>query len=90
MPGRLDDGVSCGETPIPSFSSTISVCCTAAVGGTVGRYGEAAGARGHPNVRVKISGACTLSREAFPYDDIWISVPRIIDAFGIDRCMGDG
>ena len=41
----------------------------------------------YPNVRVKISGACTLSREAFPYDDIWDPVLRIIDAFGIDRCM---
>ena len=40
-----------------------------------------------PNVRVKISGACTLSREPFPYDDIWDPVLRIIDAFGIDRCM---
>ena len=41
----------------------------------------------YPNVRVKISGACTLSREAFPYNDIWGPVLRIIDAFGIDRCM---
>jgi L-fuconolactonase len=41
----------------------------------------------YPNVRVKISGACTLSREAFPYDDIWDPVLRIIDAFGLDRCM---
>ncbi len=41
----------------------------------------------HENVRVKISGACTLSRGPFPYDDIWDPVLRIIDAFGIDRCM---
>jgi len=41
----------------------------------------------YPNVRVKISGACTLSRKPFPYDDIWEPVLRIIDAFGIDRCM---
>ena len=41
----------------------------------------------YPNVRVKISGACTMSREAFPYDDIWDPVLRIIDAFGLDRCM---
>ncbi|MEJ0019594.1 MAG: amidohydrolase family protein [Acetobacteraceae bacterium] len=39
------------------------------------------------NVRVKISGACTLSRQGYPYDDIWEPVLRIIDAFGIDRCM---
>jgi predicted TIM-barrel fold metal-dependent hydrolase len=39
------------------------------------------------NVAIKISGACTLSREPFPYDDIWDPVCRIIDAFGIDRCL---
>ena len=40
-----------------------------------------------PNVRVKISGACTMSHRPFPYDDIWDHVLRIIDAFGLDRCM---
>ena len=41
----------------------------------------------YPNARVKISGACTLSRTTFPYNDIWEPVLRIIDAFGLDRCM---
>ena len=41
----------------------------------------------HPNARIKISGACTLSHEPYPYDDIWDPVMRIIDAFGLDRCM---
>jgi L-fuconolactonase len=41
----------------------------------------------YANVRVKISGACTMSHQPFPYDDIWDPVLRIIDAFGIDRCM---
>jgi predicted TIM-barrel fold metal-dependent hydrolase len=41
----------------------------------------------YPNVRVKISGACTLSRVGYPYGDIWEPVLRIIDAFGVDRCM---
>ncbi len=40
-----------------------------------------------PNVAIKITGACTLSRERFPYKDIWDPVCRVIDAFGIDRCM---
>ncbi len=40
-----------------------------------------------PNVRVKISGACTMSHQPFPYDDIWDPVLRVIDAFGLDRCM---
>jgi predicted TIM-barrel fold metal-dependent hydrolase len=40
-----------------------------------------------PNVAIKISGACTLSREAYPYKDIWDPLARIFDAFGIDRCL---
>jgi L-fuconolactonase len=39
------------------------------------------------NVAIKISGACTLSREPFPFRDIWDPVCRVIHAFGIDRCM---
>lgn len=41
----------------------------------------------HDNIRIKISGACTLSHEPFPFNDIWDPVCRIIDAFGLDRCM---
>ena len=41
----------------------------------------------HDNVAVKISGACTLSHEPFPYKDIWDPLVRIFDAFGFDRCM---
>jgi predicted TIM-barrel fold metal-dependent hydrolase len=41
----------------------------------------------HPNVTIKISGACTLSREPFPYKDIWDPLARIFDAYGFDRCM---
>ena len=40
-----------------------------------------------PNVAIKITGACTLSREAYPYKDIWDPLARIFDTFGIDRCM---
>jgi L-fuconolactonase len=39
------------------------------------------------NMAVKISGACTLSHEPFPYNDIWDPLGRIFDAFGFDRCM---
>lgn len=39
------------------------------------------------NVAVKITGACTLSHEPFPYRDIWDPLWRIFDAFGLDRCM---
>lgn len=41
----------------------------------------------HPNVVVKITGACTLSHEKFPYKDIWDPLGRIFDAFSLDRCM---
>ena len=39
------------------------------------------------NVAIKISGACTLSHQPFPYPDIWESLGKIFDAFGFDRCM---
>ncbi|HKS88246.1 MAG TPA: amidohydrolase family protein [Stellaceae bacterium] len=41
----------------------------------------------HDNVAVKISGACTLSHEAFPYRDIWDPLARVFDAFGFERCL---
>jgi predicted TIM-barrel fold metal-dependent hydrolase len=41
----------------------------------------------HDNVAIKISGACTLSRQPYPYDDIWAPLGRIFEAFGFDRCM---
>ena len=39
------------------------------------------------NVAIKISGACTLSHEPFPYPDIWDSLGRVFDAYGLERCM---
>jgi predicted TIM-barrel fold metal-dependent hydrolase len=41
----------------------------------------------HDNVAVKVSGACTLSHEPFPYKDIWDPLGRVFDAFGFNRCM---
>jgi L-fuconolactonase len=41
----------------------------------------------HPNVVIKITGACTLSREPYPYKDIWDPLGRIFDAFGLGRCL---
>jgi L-fuconolactonase len=41
----------------------------------------------HDNIALKISGACTLSHEAFPYRDLWEPLFRIFDAFGFERCM---
>ena len=39
------------------------------------------------NVTIKISGACTLSHEPYPYPDIWDGLGRIFDAYGLDRCL---
>lgn len=41
----------------------------------------------HDNIAIKISGACTLSHEPFPYKDLWDPLGRIFDAFGFDRCL---
>ena len=41
----------------------------------------------YDNVAIKISGACTLSHEPFPYPDLWEPLGRIFDAFGIERCL---
>jgi L-fuconolactonase len=39
------------------------------------------------NLAIKISGACTLSHEAFPFADIWQPLTTIFDAFGLTRCL---
>ena len=36
---------------------------------------------------IKVSGACTLSREPYPFPDIWDPLARIFDAWGLDRCL---
>jgi L-fuconolactonase len=41
----------------------------------------------HDNIVVKITGACTLSHQPFPYNDLWDPLGRIFDAFGLDRCL---
>jgi len=40
-----------------------------------------------PNVVIKVSGACTMSREPFPYTDIWGPLARVFDAWGFERCL---
>jgi len=40
-----------------------------------------------PNIVVKITGACTLSRGEYPYADIWEPLARIFDTFGMQRCL---
>jgi L-fuconolactonase len=41
----------------------------------------------YENVAIKVSGACTLSHQKFPYQDIWDPLARIFDAFGMKRCL---
>jgi len=40
-----------------------------------------------PNAVIKISGACTLSNEGYPFLDIWDPLARVFDAWGLDRCL---
>ena len=41
----------------------------------------------HPNVAVKFSGAPTLSREPYPYRDLWPALHRVLERFGPERLM---
>ena len=40
-----------------------------------------------PNVVIKVSGACTLSHQPYPFEDIWEPLRRIFDAWGFERCL---
>lgn len=40
-----------------------------------------------PNAVIKVSGACTLSREPYPFRDIWDRLARVFDAWGFERCL---
>ena len=39
------------------------------------------------NAVIKVTGACTLSREPYPFPDIWDPLARIFDAWGLERCL---
>jgi L-fuconolactonase len=39
------------------------------------------------NCVIKVSGACTLSKEPYPYNDIWDPLKRIFDSWGFERCL---
>jgi predicted TIM-barrel fold metal-dependent hydrolase len=41
----------------------------------------------YPNVYVKCCGTPLVSRDPFPYDDIWPAFHQILKAFGPERCM---
>lgn len=40
-----------------------------------------------PNAVIKVSGACTLSKEPYPFPDIWDPLQRVFDAWGFERCL---
>jgi L-fuconolactonase len=40
-----------------------------------------------PNLVIKVSGACTLSKQPYPFPDIWDPLARIFDAWGFERCL---
>ena len=39
------------------------------------------------NVVIKVSGACSLSKQPYPYPDIWDPLSRVFDAWGFERCL---
>ena len=39
------------------------------------------------NVAIKISGACTLSHQCFPYEDLRAPLGELFEAFGFARCL---
>lgn len=39
------------------------------------------------NVVIKISGACTLSRQPYPFSDIWPPLAKVFQAYGMERCL---
>jgi L-fuconolactonase len=39
------------------------------------------------NAVIKVSGACTLSQEPYPFPDIWDPLARVFDAWGFGRCL---
>ena len=39
------------------------------------------------NAVIKVSGACTLSQQPYPFPDIWDPLARVFDAWGFDRCL---
>ena len=41
----------------------------------------------HANVAIKISGACTLSKQPYPFNDIWDPLAKVFDAWGFERCL---
>jgi predicted TIM-barrel fold metal-dependent hydrolase len=40
-----------------------------------------------PNAVIKVSGACTLSHQPYPFPDIWDPLARVFDAWGFERCL---
>ncbi|MBT6278173.1 MAG: amidohydrolase family protein [Chromatiales bacterium] len=41
----------------------------------------------YDNIAIKITGACTLSHQLFPYSDIWEPLGQIFEAFSLQRCL---
>ena len=41
-----------------------------------------------PNAVIKVSGACTLSHEPYPFADIWDPLARVFDAWGLIVACG--
>ena len=56
-------------------------------GGMWDGYEDVLALGAYPHVAVKLSGAPSMSREPFPYRDLWPQLHRLISAFGLERTM---
>jgi predicted TIM-barrel fold metal-dependent hydrolase len=41
----------------------------------------------YPNIAVKLCGAPLLSKQNYPFDDLWPNLAKLFEAFGFDRVM---
>ena len=41
----------------------------------------------HPNLAIKLTGMCSYSTQGFPFADLHEPIARVVDAFGVDRCL---
>ena len=41
----------------------------------------------YPNMSVMVTGAASMSVKGFPFADTWDPLKRLIETFGVERCM---
>jgi L-fuconolactonase len=91
-PGKLDGiGELAGKLPdLPILIDHLGVAgppTTALSAETLAPLDRVVELARFPNVSVKATGVSNLSREQFPFRDVWSPLLRVIEAFGVQRVM---